>query len=152
MNSIRITCFILFSFIANFCIAQDYWVDFKDLNDSLKKQAKPVLIFVYTDWCKVCKMQENAVFEDKEILEMLQQEVYALKLNAEGKDDLIFMGRKYAGANQNQYHQLAEFVGLVEGKLSFPTIVYLGNNLELLQVYNRYISKNQIITTIKLLE
>lgn len=144
MNSIRITCIVIFSFIANICKAQDYWVDFKDLNDSLKKQAKPVLIYVYTDWCKVCKMQENAVFEDEEIQEMLQQKVYALKLNAEGKDDLLFMGRTYTGSNQNQYHQLAEFMGSVNGKLSFPTIVYLSENFEPIATFNTYMTKENL--------
>ena len=56
------------------------WTAFSHLSDSLRAQKKPLMIFIHTDWCKYCKMQENTSFKDPELSEQLNQHFYCIKL------------------------------------------------------------------------
>jgi thiol:disulfide interchange protein len=39
------------------------WTEFADLNDSLEVKIKPIMIYIGTDWCKYCKLQEKHYFQ-----------------------------------------------------------------------------------------
>ena len=111
------------------------WVSFEYLSDSLRIQKKPLMIFIHTDWCKYCKMQENTVFKDPKISKQLNNLFYCLKLNAESQEVIKFLGRNYqfqpSGAGTGN-HQLAELLGKENGELSFPTTVILNSNVQII--------------------
>ena len=74
-------------------VAQDAtidWLSFEELEEKYRMKPKPMLLFLYTDWCKYCKIQENTTFKDEEIVEIMNKEVYAVKFNAESKEEFIF--------------------------------------------------------------
>lgn len=116
--------------------AQAEWTKFEELTNSFKQDKKAILIFVYTDWCKICKMQENIVFNDTTLSKLLKDKVYLLKLNAEEKNDILFFNRKYKGATTKQYHELAEYLAQENNTLNFPSIIIL--NRKLLPIYKSY--------------
>ena len=130
---LRIIISSLFVIVFGFLSAQNQinWTSFDDINDSLRKEAKPVLIFIHTDWCKYCKMQENTTFKDVEVIQELNDTYYCIQLNAEVSDSIFFLGRTYY-KSPNSYHELAIFLGKDEGKLSFPTTVILDASLQLM--------------------
>lgn len=109
------------------------WTAFEDLNDSLRKDRKPVMIFVHTDWCKFCKMQDNNTFSDPLVASLLNQHFYCLRLDAEDKREIQFLNRHYrfkpSGAGTG-YHQLAEFLAMQNGDMSFPTTVFLSKDFQ----------------------
>lgn len=109
------------------------WTSFEHLNDSLRKERKPLMIYVYTDWCKYCKMQDNSTFNDTELSKYLSSNFYCLKLNAEEKNDIIFLNRTYrfksSGAGTGQ-HELAEFLAKENGDVHFPATIFLSTELE----------------------
>lgn len=55
------------------------------------KENKPVLVYVYTDWCPYCKKLENIYFADKTVKATLSQFI-KVKLNPEHsrEDDQLF--------------------------------------------------------------
>ena len=44
------------------------WIGFEELEDSLKIETRPVLIYFYTDWCVYCKKMDRNAFKDPEVI------------------------------------------------------------------------------------
>ncbi len=106
------------------------WLSFEELAEHFQKEQKPILIFLHTDWCKFCKMQENTTFKDPSIISSLNKDYYCLRFNAENKETVSFFGREYLFSSEDGYHELAIYLGSEEGKLELPTTIILNRNLE----------------------
>ncbi|MFN3378767.1 MAG: thioredoxin family protein [Runella zeae] len=110
------------------------WTSFEHLSDSLRKERKPLLVFIHTDWCKYCKVMETKTFKEPLLADALNKDFYCLSLNAEETKSLVFLNRKYkfkpTGVNTG-IHELAEVLGTEQGKLTFPTMVLFDQNLQL---------------------
>jgi thioredoxin-related protein len=100
------------------------WTALEDLQDSLRTQTRPLMVFIHTDWCKYCQMQQKTTFRDPELVGLLNQKFYCLTLNAEEQKSLKFLGRTYESGSSGNFHSLARMLGLENGKLLFPTTVF----------------------------
>ncbi|WP_298349705.1 thioredoxin family protein [Runella sp.] len=127
------------------------WTSFDNLTDSLRKERRPLLVFIHTDWCKYCKMMEVKTFTDPLIVNTLNRSFYCLDLNAEEALSLTFLNKKYkfkpSGVNTG-IQELAEILGTENGKLSYPTTVFFDQNL---QVQNRVVGALEAKQLLKLL-
>ncbi len=110
------------------------WTSFEHLTDSLRKERRPLLVFIHTDWCKYCKMMEVKTFTDPIVVSMLNKNFYCLDLNAEEARTLTFLNKKYkfkpSGVNTG-VQELAEILGTENGKLSYPTTVFFDQNFQI---------------------
>jgi thioredoxin-related protein len=90
------------------------------------------MIDVFTDWCGWCKRMDASTFSNPVIAAYLNENFYPVKFNAERTDSVFFGGQWFVnkGGSARSTHQLAE--ALLKGQLSYPTIVYLNEKLELL--------------------
>ena len=103
---------------------------------SLKDDSKEILVYVYTDWCGFCRQLEKSYFKDKELVDYINENYYAVKFNAEQKKDVVFDGYTYEfidgkprGVNQFAYD-------LLQGHLAYPGLVLLESNKELINSFN----------------
>ncbi|MCP4311838.1 MAG: DUF255 domain-containing protein [Bacteroidetes bacterium] len=89
------------------------------------KEPRILVIDVYTDWCGWCKRMDAATFSDPEVAASLNKDFYPVKLNAEGKEDIVLGDRTYKFVDNGRrgYHELAAIV--TKGRLSYPTISYV---------------------------
>ncbi len=127
---------ILTGFLAGPVMSQDavQWTSLDSLPKLVEKEPRPILIFIHTDWCKVCAMQEKTTFHDEQVIKKLNQAFYAVKLNAETKEDLQFANRTYhykSTGNDTGIHELAEILAIRMGMVSYPTTVILSPQFEL---------------------
>jgi thioredoxin-related protein len=108
------------------------WYTIQEAEALSKQNPKKIMIDVYTDWCGWCKKMDAETFSHPVIAEFVNNNYYAVKLNAESTEDITFKGYTYKFVEQNGkgYHELA--AGLLNGRLSFPSIAYLNEKLELL--------------------
>ena len=101
------------------------WTSFEQVDDSLRAQQKPLLVFINTDWCKFCRMQENITFQTPQIVESLNENYYCLLLDAEDTREITFLNRNYGFQPSSGYHELAEMLGKYQGELTIPTTVLM---------------------------
>ncbi len=124
---------VLFGFEINAqSVPKIKWYTIQEAEALSKQNPKKIMIDVYTDWCGWCKKMDAETFSNPVIAEFVNNNYYAVKLNAESTEDITFKGYTYKFVEQNGkgYHELA--AGLLNGRLSFPSIAYLNEKLELL--------------------
>jgi thioredoxin-related protein len=122
------------------------WLSSQELQQSYYQEPKPILIFLETSWCKICKMQNNTTFANDSVIRYLNETVYAFKIDAENKDSISFFNRTYHFNAAEKYHELALYFGKYENQILFPTTVILD---EKQQVWFR---KSALITSVELIE
>ena len=99
---------------------------------SSEKTPKKVFVDVYTDWCGWCKRMDQDTFQNPEVAAYMRENFYMVKLDGEQKEPIEYKGKTYTFVPQgrNGYHQLA--AALLQGRLSYPTVVFLDETLQML--------------------
>lgn len=115
------------------------WISIEKAQLLNKKSSKPILVDIYTDWCKWCHEMDKNTYSDPVIINYINQNFYAVKLNAEQREAINFKEKKYnfVASGRSGYHELA--AAMLQGKLSFPSTVFLDSKLNLIQVVPGYI-------------
>jgi len=107
------------------------------------------MIDLYTEWCGWCKRMDKDTFEDEDIADYLNEHYYSVKFDAEYKKDIVYNGKTYKFIQNGRrgYHELA--AELANGRLSFPTTVFMDEQQRLIQPLPGYkdpVLFEQIIT------
>lgn len=127
--------------------AQIEWISIEEAAKRNQKQPRKIFIDVYTDWCGWCKKMDRDTFSDPKVSEYLNKHYYAVKLNAEGKEPITLNGTTYQFKPENRSHDLA--IQLLQGKMSYPTTVYLDENFNMLSPVPGYLNVEQFDKILK---
>lgn len=127
------------------------WLTIEEAFALNQKNPKKIFIDVYTDWCGWCKVMDRETFSNPSVAEYISKNYYAVKLNAEQKEDIVLGKDKfvYVGQGGRGYHQLA--AALLKNQLSYPTVVFMNEKFQAIQPVPGYIKApefHQIITFI----
>lgn len=133
--------FRLFVLLLVFCLsaaslmAQEKikWYTLEQAESLVKKEPRKIFIDVYTSWCGWCKNMEKTTFSQNYIADYLNDNYYPVKLDAEQKKDIIFKNHTYKFVSQSGvgFNELA--AELLRGQMAYPTIVFLDEDLNLIQ-------------------
>lgn len=125
--------------------AEMKWYSWEEAVEANKKEKRKIFVDVYTDWCGWCKRMDKSTFSDKEVIDYVNKNFYAVKLDAEQKDDINFQGHtfKWQAGGRRGVHQLAG--SLLEGKMSYPSVVYLTGDFERISISPGYKDAKQFL-------
>ena len=120
------------------------WYTMEEAEKLARENPKKWLIDVYTDWCGWCKVMDQKTFSHPVIARYINENFYAVKLDAESKESITFNGTtfKYLEQGGTGYQELA--VGLLNGTMQFPSIAYLNEDLQLLGAIPGYKTPQQM--------
>lgn len=95
-------------------------------------------------------MMKNT-FTNPGIVSYINKNYYAVKFNAEGPDPVTFKGYTFENKNydpnrrgRNGTHEFTQGVAPVNGKIAYPTIVYMDEELNIISPVQGYLQPQQI--------
>ncbi len=123
------------------------WVSLSEAEKLMAKKKKKVFVDVYTDWCGWCKRLDATTYKDEAVIKYLNENYYAIKLNAESRDTIVFQGIKYTYDASRRVNGVApKFLTAQPG---YPTLTYLDDNLSVVRVSPGYVDGNAFLNQLK---
>ena len=109
------------------------WLSWEEAASQPNEENRKYMVDLYTDWCGWCKKMDAATFQQDYISKYINEHYHAVKFNAEMKDDIEYKGEtlSFVANGRRGYHELA--AKLTSGRLGYPTIVFLDENMEVIQ-------------------
>lgn len=121
------------------------WYSIEEALQLASEEPRLIVIDVYTDWCGWCKRMDATTFSEPGVAEMMNKYFYPVKLNAEGKEDIVIGERtfKFVDNGGRGYHEMAAIV--TRGRLSYPTISYVDAQGKVLEAAPGYKPPDQFM-------
>ena len=129
-------------------VAQDHkinWLSIEEVEVLQQKEPRKVLMDVYTTWCGPCKMMMRNTFTNKDVINYVNKNFYAVKFDAESGEDVTFKGTSYKNPSYNPNarrkspHQFAQALGIS----SYPTIIYMDEEMNIIAPIKGYQTPGQ---------
>ena len=106
------------------------WMNLDEVQTAMKAEPRKVLIDVYTGWCGWCKRMDATTYESPDVIKFINQNFYAVKLDAERKDSLRFAGKMYGYSPDNKVNMVA--FDLLHGQMSYPNSVFMEKGFQMI--------------------
>jgi thioredoxin-related protein len=125
------------------------WLTWQEATELSKAKPKKIFVDIYTDWCGWCKKMDATTFNDAKVVNYMNENFYAVKFNAEMKDEIRFNNHtfKWVEAGRNGIHTLA--YSLLEGKMSYPSFVTLNESFDRIAIMPGFKQPEQLMLELK---
>lgn len=135
-------------------LASVNWMTIEEALEAQKKDPKPIMVDVYTQWCGPCKMMDKNTFHDGSVAAYLNENFYAVKFDAESPDAVTFQGTTYENptfdpakvGRRNGVHQFSRALGVS----AYPTLVFLDEESNIIKPLSGYRTPPQLELYLKL--
>ncbi|WP_424492382.1 thioredoxin family protein [Salinimicrobium sp. GXAS 041] len=117
------------------------WITFEQLEDSLRHSPKKTVLYFTAAWCVYCRKMDQNAFKNPEVVQILNNEYFAVKMDVESLDTIRFDGRQFfneqAKTRRNGVHQLPLLLASRKNKkFSVPALILLDENFR--QVHRKF--------------
>lgn len=143
MKKIILLAVILIASVQTYAQSEVNWLTFEEALEKNKKNPKPILVDLYTDWCGWCKKMDATTYKNGTIVKYINDNYYAVKMDGEGKNDINFKGKtfKFVQQGRSKYHELA--AAIMKGKMSYPSTAFFNAEQQLIQTVPGYLTKER---------
>ena len=129
------------------------WLTIEEVEILQQKNPRKVLMDVYTTWCGPCKMMMKNTFTNKNVIEYINANYYAVKFDAESGRNVSFKGNTQTNPTYvegqrglNGQHEFAKALSVN----SYPTIIYMDEELNVIAPIKGYQTPDKIELYLKL--
>lgn len=132
-NNIYTIIIFLLSFCAQLSAQTVQWISWDEMLRRSKTEKRKVLIDIYQEGCLPCRNMDLHTYTNPTIANTLNTCYYAVKFDAKQRQEILYKNHNYNYTCDfgTCYHSLA--FELTSGKLSFPSVVFLDENLGIVQ-------------------
>lgn len=149
------TIFFIFFLIAGSLVqAQEIeWMTMNEALEAQKSEPRKIIMDAYTTWCGPCKMLDKNTFSNKDVIEYINENYYAVKFNAEGPEEIQY--KQYLFKNpdydperkgRNSQHSFARALKIT----GYPTIVFFDEEGNLINPIKGYRTPKQLEIFLKM--
>ncbi|MEM6829292.1 MAG: DUF255 domain-containing protein [Bacteroidota bacterium] len=120
------------------------WLSFEEAIELHKENPKKLLVDLYTNWCGWCKVMDRETYSNPTLVSYINENFYPVKFNAEQKESVDFDGHtfNFVPSGRRGVHELA--AALTNNKLSYPTTVFMDEELRIIQPIAGYLKPKQM--------
>ncbi|MGE5683405.1 MAG: thioredoxin family protein [Bacillota bacterium] len=115
------------------------WTNIEKGSKDIKSSNKKMIIDVYTDWCGWCKQMDKSTYGNAEVANYISNNFIAVKLNAESKSQMNYLGESYTE------QQIAQGFGIT----GYPATIFIDENQKPITVVPGYIEGKQFMDILK---
>lgn len=115
------------------------WVTLDELQELNKTEPRKVFIDIYATWCGPCKLMDKKTFTDPDIVQYVNENYYAVKLNGEGKKQVNLFGKTMTEAELAYAFQIR----------GYPSTVFMTEELQPYQPVAGYIPAKEFLSMLK---
>ena len=136
--------------------AQDkiQWMTMNEALEAQKKVPKKIIMDVYTPWCGPCKLMDRNTFANKDVIQFITENYYAVKFNGEGTEEITYQDFTYTNPNyqegrkgRNATHFFADALRIS----GYPSLVFFKSNGDLIQAVVGYKSPKDVEIYLKMI-
>lgn len=117
------------------------WLSFENAHAKTIKEKKLMMVDVYTDWCKWCKVMDEQTFSHPDIVAFARKNMVMAKMNAESDAKVRFRNKEYT------QRQLAAGLGVT----GYPTVVFFDDKGEFITNVSGFIKPEQFLPILEYL-
>ncbi len=118
------------------------WMQPEEISKKFNKTKKPILLYVYTDWCISCKVMDKTTFGNKKLAQQINENYYPLKVNAASVDEIIFLNQNFKGANTDHPNEIVQYYF---DNYKMPGLVILNDEKQLVSRLNGYLTSDLLL-------
>ena len=104
------------------------WMNPEEMSARYVISKRPIIVDVYTSWCYYCKVMDNSTWQNDSVINYLRDRFYTVKIDAESKQPLMWMGEKFEYIPKYKLNTLA--IKLLQGNMVYPSTVIIPENGE----------------------
>jgi thioredoxin-related protein len=102
---------------------------------------------VLRHWCKICHGMKKTTFRNTEVIKLLNDNFYFVKLNGEEKKDFTFLCKKFLykpTGTKTGIHELANELAAKNGRIAYLTTTILNSKFEIDLQANSFINSSKM--------
>lgn len=130
------------------------WMTIEEVELAQKDDPRKVLVDIYTTWCGPCKMMDKNTFGNQDIIDYMNANYYAVKIDAESRDEVSLKNKTYQfnkTMGRNGIHDIV--FALTSGNFrGYPTLSFLDEDLNVMWARSGYFQVDDLMGKLKYYE
>jgi thioredoxin-related protein len=128
------------------------WMTIEEALSASEKNPKKIIIDIYTDWCGWCKVMDRDTFANAAVASYINENYYAVKLNAEKQASFTYKGKAYNLETTNGRSINTFVLAISNGNIGYPTTAYLDESQNVLTLLSGFQKPDQLLPILQYLK
>lgn len=120
-------------------------VTFSSLEKNMEAKAKPIVVFLHTDWCNYCALMKKKTFANEKVQQTLEENVYFISFDAESKESIRFRNKDFVFKKKGLQAGVHELAEALTSQNAYPALVFLNENYEIIYQQYAYVGPKEML-------